>query len=136
MLLVGSAANTELDSFVSDTQSKSITLFPMVAAERLVGCMTFHQCRETQALPESVLELGEALAEELAAAVERDQVLEEREIESQVFRGIAGPAIILDRSSARIRRVNTAAYKVLAGTRKELQGLPLLQVIPGWSAPH
>lgn len=127
ILATAAAANDELDTFVADAGTKSATAFPLVASERLIGCMTFHL---GQALPEHILELGEAIAEELAVAVERGQTLLEREAESQVFRGISAPALILDRESGRIRRVNTAGHKVLAGSRKELQGLPLVQVMP------
>ena len=121
---------SELDRFIAETDSKSVMAFPMVAAEKLIGCMTLHLCTEAQPFPEPVLELGETLAEELAITVGRCRAMQEREAESKVFRDIAAPALILDRGSARIRRVNAAGYKVLAGTRKDLQGLPLLQVIP------
>jgi GAF domain-containing protein/DNA-binding CsgD family transcriptional regulator len=124
------SVTSELDRFISETNSKSIMAFPMVAAEKLVGCMTMHLCREAQPFPEHVLELGETIAQELGVTVERCRAMHEREAESKVFRDTAAAALILERTSFRIRRVNAAGNKILAGSRKDLHGLPITQVVP------
>ncbi|HEY9772267.1 MAG TPA: GAF domain-containing protein [Planktothrix sp.] len=123
-------ASSELSRLISDSGSKSVIGFPLVVAERLLGCMSFHQCQSSHAFPEQVIQLGEALAEELALAVERSREQKEHESEGRLFSDAYTPALILDRRSNCLRRVNQAAYSVLDGTRKDLQGLPVSQVIP------
>ncbi len=124
------ASAVDLAELIKESNSKSTVAFPMMAEGRLVGCMLFHQCAEATHLPEEILQLGEAIAEELAVVVARNQTLSDRETESKVFRDMAAPALIIERLSGRILQANDAVMKILSSTRRDLQGRSLLQAIP------
>ena len=49
--------------------------------------------------------------------------------EKNLFNNVAVATVIFDGDSARIRRVNDAAHQILAGTRQNLEGIPLAQLI-------
>lgn len=120
----------DLEKFNAQCGGKSVIVFPLSGKEGVLGCLTMHKWQDNFVFGDELLGLGEALAEELAVAVERARALKEREIEGRVFRDIAMPALIIERNTKRIRKANSAAQASLQGSRKDLQGLPLTQVLP------
>jgi DNA-binding CsgD family transcriptional regulator len=53
----------ELQRIVSDTNSKSLVVFPLSASGQLTGCLILHMVQTAQPFSKDILELGEVLAE-------------------------------------------------------------------------
>lgn len=119
----------ELDHFVNGTNSKSLIAFPIVCQAEALGFLSMHYCLESGTFSDEILELGEAITEELALAIARTRALAERELEGGIFRDILLPAFIVERDFFKIRKLNAQAEKLLSGGR-EFIGLPLIQVMP------
>lgn len=125
-----SPQSSELDSFSRDSDSKSVVCFPMVVSQKLVGCLCLHYCRDGLVFPEQILEVGEVVTQQLAQVVDHSRSWHDRELEGRVFRDLAVAALIVDKANFRVMQANSAANRMLAGARKQLQGLPLLHVMP------
>lgn len=103
----------ELDRFVADTGSKSVIAFPLLNQGRLLGCLTMHYCQDGRSLSEDVLELGEALAEELAGALRQASSFQEKLVDGRVFANSKLPLMVIEPESLRVAHHNDAAAELL-----------------------
>ena len=67
---------TEFLRFVTDSQSKSLILFPLASEGQLIGCLSMHYCEEEQTFAGDLVELGTLSAEVIAVATDRTLNLE------------------------------------------------------------
>jgi GAF domain-containing protein/DNA-binding CsgD family transcriptional regulator len=123
------SANPELDQFIFDSDSQSLVAFPMLFENRLVGCLTMHHCKEARAFSDEVLELGEAIAEELAVVVNQAKMLKEKDFEGRVFRESSVPFLVMDFTNFRVLQANKACAEMLASPRKDLRDTSLLEFV-------
>jgi GAF domain-containing protein/DNA-binding CsgD family transcriptional regulator len=123
------SATPELDQFIFDSDSQSLVAFPMVYENRLVGCLTMHYCKEAKSFSDEILELGEAIADELAAVVNQAKILKEKDFEGRVFRESAVPFLVVDFDSFRILQANRACCEMLAAGRKDLRDVPIVEFV-------
>jgi GAF domain-containing protein len=109
-----SMSTPELDRFVGDTKSKSVIAFPLLNQGRLLGCLTMHYCQDGRSLSEDVLELGEAVAEELAGALRQASSFQEKLVDGRVFANSKLPLLVIEPDSMRILHHNDAALELLS----------------------
>lgn len=123
------ADSEELEDFVKDSSSKSLIAFPLVASDKIVGSISMHYCTEAHGFSEEILELGEALSDELLMALDRAKALIEREIEGRVFKYANFPELIVD-TSGRVKKCNASCQQVLGAARKDFTSQLLLDLLP------
>jgi len=119
----GQRGGPDFSRFVEDSDSKSLVAFPLVADGRLLGCLTLHQCLEPKPLSDELLEIGEILSEELAAAVKESRITAERDVQGRVFIDCELPMLLVEAETCRIARANDASRQLLAGGRESVEGL-------------
>lgn len=124
------SAMPELDQFVNDSGSQSMVCFPLVHPGQLLGCLLMAHCRETRGFSDEFLELGEAIAEELATGIVQSRSTREREMESLVFRELQVPILVVGAESDRIKQANRAALTMLSNRERQLAGLNFLDLMP------
>jgi GAF domain-containing protein len=122
-----SAVHPELVQLIKDTQSKSVVAFPLLSHGTLLGCLTVHHCLEDRKFSEEILEVGEAFAEELSAALEQANLFKQNIVDGRVFASSALPLVVLD-ENFRIAQTNGAAAQLLDGNESEMRGLPFLEL--------
>lgn len=103
----------ELDRFVEDTNSKSVIAFPLLNQGRLLGCLTMHYCQDGRSLSEDVLELGEALAEELSGALRQASSFQEKLVDGRIFANSNLPLLAIEPESLCVTHYNDAAAELL-----------------------
>ena len=109
------AGPPELDRFRADTGSKSLIAFPLLNQGRLLGALTMHFCSEGRSLSEEMLELGEALAEELSGALRQASSFQEKLVDGRVFANSNLPLLVVEPESLRIVHHNESAAELLSG---------------------
>jgi GAF domain-containing protein len=123
------ADDHDLTQFGADSESKSLVAFPLVNSEGVAGFISMHYCTEARGFSEEILELGEALAEELLIALERASSLAEREVEGRIFSNNSFPSLILD-TAGLVRKFNDAFQLLLSPSRKDFANQSILELIP------
>lgn len=118
----------DLALLINDTGSTSVVAFPLLHQGSLIGCLTLHYVQEDRTFSEELLEMGEAFAEELSAALRQANALQEQLVDSRIFGGSSLPMVILERDSFKIAQTNTAAAQLLDGDENDLRGLPFLEL--------
>ncbi|HEY9869360.1 MAG TPA: GAF domain-containing protein, partial [Candidatus Obscuribacterales bacterium] len=116
------------ERFIEDSHSKSLVAFPLVFDDRLIGCMTVHYCQESRALSDELLELSEAVADQLALGIVHFRLLEDKELEGRLVRDAQLPLLLLEQDSGRILRANRACSKILGFSGDELAGMCLFEL--------
>jgi len=116
----------QFQQFIDDSDSKALVAFPIISDNRLIGCLTIHYCLEAKALSEELLELGEAVTDELALGVMNCRLLKEKDVEGRIFSDSQLPILVLEPGSCRVVRANDAARSLLG--YDELSGLSLLEL--------
>jgi GAF domain-containing protein/DNA-binding CsgD family transcriptional regulator len=103
-----SSSSSPLDNFIADSQSKMLVAFPMMIENRVIGCLSMHRCGKSEPFSADVLELGEAVAEVLAAAADRAKVSNDLACEKKFFDDAAFPALLVNQSNLKVRKTNQA----------------------------
>lgn len=120
------AGPPELDRFRTDTSSKSVIAFPLLN-QRLLGALTMHFCTDGRSLTEEMLELGEALAEELAGALRQASSFQEKLVDGRVFANSNLPLLVVEPETLRIAHHNESASDLLSG-KGVLADSPLMEL--------
>lgn len=118
-----------LERLVTDSKSRSMVVFPLVSCEKVLGLISLHQSTAGAGFCEEILELGEAVSDELVMSVERLRASSNADYEGILFRNISMPAMILD-AGGRIKRYNQFCPKTFPVGRKDWSGISLLEIIP------
>jgi PAS domain S-box-containing protein len=116
------------ERFIEDSNSKSLVAFPLIFDDRLIGCMTVHYCQESRALSDELLELSEAVADELAMGIVHFRLVEDKDLEGRLVRDAQLPLLLLEQDSGRILRANRACSKLLGFSGDELVGMCLFEL--------
>src|SRR5262249_45369231 len=89
------SAIPELDQFIKDSRSESLVAFPLASNGQLIGCLSMHHCWESKSFSDELLEVGEAVAEELCLGILQARLLHEKEREGRIFREAMLPLMVL-----------------------------------------
>jgi GAF domain-containing protein len=106
----------QLERFIEDSGSQSLIMFPMLARDRLVGCLTMHRCHSSDPFSEELLQLGEALTEVLTVVTSNKQTIEELSADRKIFDTSSLPIIVLDTHTMNVVRANRAYQDWLCTT--------------------
>lgn len=120
---------SEFEHFIQSCGSESMVAFPLVAGHKVLGLLTLHKGPDG-AFPDSLLELGESIAFELANSLEMTRLLEERELDGRAFRQSGMPSLILESDTLKIKRVNDAAMNRFGLQEKSIRRMGLLELLP------
>lgn len=128
-LSVSSGSVGEFDQFIQSCGDESIVAFPLVAGPKVLGLLTLHQ-RPDFAFSDTLLELGESIARELANFLETNKLLEERELDGRAFRHSGMPSFVLEADTLKIKRVNDAAINRFSMSEQSIKQMRILELLP------
>ncbi len=128
-LTVSSGSVGEFDQFIQSCGNESMVAFPLVAGHKVLGVLTFHQ-RSDFVFSDTLLELGESIARELANSLVTSRLLQERELDGRAFRHSGMPSFILEADTLKIKRVNDAAINRFGMSEQAITQMRLLELLP------
>jgi len=122
------SAIPELDQFIKDSRSESLVAFPLTSNGQLIGCLSMHHCWESRSFSDELLEVGEAIAEELCLGILQARSLRESELEGRIFRDAMLALMVLDQESLRINQANQSCRELIGYSRQELEGMSVAEL--------
>ncbi|HEY9679505.1 MAG TPA: GAF domain-containing protein [Drouetiella sp.] len=123
------ATDRDLTQFGTDAESKALVAFPLVQGDRVLGLLSMHYCTEGRAFSDDLLEFGEAVADELALACERNIAASQLDVEAGFFKNTIFPAFVLD-TAGQIKNFNDSFQQMISASRKDFANQSILDVIP------